>query len=62
MNEELRSTTPTIDIYIKLAQYPTLASKIRTRMREELFNRGIKDTGYHEIAFLWFSVHHFSFD
>ena len=41
MNEELRSKTPTIDIYIKLAQYPTLARSIRARMREELFRRGI---------------------
>ncbi|MAU00548.1 MAG: phosphoenolpyruvate synthase [Anaerolineaceae bacterium] len=37
----LRSITPTIDIYIKLAQYPTLAHDIRVRMREELFQRGI---------------------
>ena len=40
----LRTTTPTIDIYIKLAQYPILANKIRVRMREELFNRGIIST------------------
>ena len=37
----LRSITPAIDIYIKLAQYPILAEQIRARMREELFNRGI---------------------
>ncbi len=37
----LRSATPAIDVYIKLAQYPILADKIRTRMREELFQRGI---------------------
>jgi hypothetical protein len=37
----LRSITPTIDIYIKLAQYPILADDIRLRMREELFRRGI---------------------
>jgi hypothetical protein len=37
----LRSITPTIDIYIKLAQYPILADDIRLRMREELFSRGI---------------------
>ena len=37
----LRSVTPTIDIYIKLAQYPILADQIRIRMREELFRRGI---------------------
>lgn len=41
MEEPLRSKTPTIDIYIKLAQYPILASKIRARMREELFRRGV---------------------
>ncbi len=37
----LRSPTATIDIYIKLAQYPILADQIRLRMREELFRRGI---------------------
>ncbi|MDX1614993.1 MAG: PEP/pyruvate-binding domain-containing protein [Candidatus Promineifilaceae bacterium] len=41
MDEPLRSKTSTIDIYIKLAQYPILASKIRERMRQELFRRGI---------------------
>ena len=40
-NTPLRSITPTIDVYIKLAQYPILADKIRARMREELFQRGI---------------------
>ena len=39
----IRSITPTIDIYITLAQYPTLAHDIRVRMREELFQRGITD-------------------
>ena len=38
-----RSVTPAIDIYIRLAQYPVLADKIRSRMRQELFNRGIID-------------------
>ena len=37
----LRSPTPVIDIYIKLAQYPILADQIRLRMREELFRRGV---------------------
>ncbi len=37
----LRSTTPTIDVYIKLAQFPILSDRIRLRMREELFRRGI---------------------
>ncbi len=37
----IRSITPTIDIYIKLAQYPILSAKIRSRMRQELFRRGI---------------------
>jgi hypothetical protein len=41
MDEPLRSETSTIDIYIKLAQYPILAGKIRARMREEIFRRGI---------------------
>ncbi|MBX7252789.1 MAG: PEP/pyruvate-binding domain-containing protein [Candidatus Promineofilum sp.] len=36
-----RSATPTIDIYIKLAQYPMLADTIRQRMRQELFRRGV---------------------
>lgn len=39
----LRSITPTIDIYIRLAQYPVLADKIRARMRQELFKRGVID-------------------
>ena len=39
--QSLRSTTSTIDIYIKLAQYPILADRIRERMREEIFKRGI---------------------
>lgn len=42
-----RSATPTIDIYIKLARYPILADKIRARMRQELFRRGVID----EVAF-----------
>jgi hypothetical protein len=37
----LRSVTPAIDIYIRLAQYPILCDKIRIRMREELYRRGI---------------------
>lgn len=37
----LRSKTSTIDIYIKLAQYPILSDKIRERMRATLFSRGI---------------------
>jgi hypothetical protein len=39
----LRSVTPAIDIYIRLAQYPVLADKIRARMRQELFQRSIID-------------------
>ncbi|MBP9502505.1 MAG: hypothetical protein KBF17_10125 [Candidatus Promineofilum sp.] len=39
----LRTTTPTIDIYIKLAQYPILADRLRDRMRHELFARGLID-------------------
>lgn len=42
-SQSLRSTTSTIDIYIKLAQYPILADRIRERMREEIFKRGIVD-------------------
>lgn len=37
----LRSRTSTIDIYIKLAQYPILADSIRQKMRAEIFRRGI---------------------
>jgi hypothetical protein len=44
----LRSTTATIDIYIKLAQYPILADQIRLRMREELFWRGVISQGEFE--------------
>lgn len=48
MNASLRSKTSTIDIYIKLAQYPILADKIRARMREQLFLRGIVSEGEFE--------------
>lgn len=41
MDTPLRSTTSTIDIYIKLAQYPILSDEIRRRMREELYARGV---------------------
>ncbi len=44
-DQKLRTTTPAIDVYIKLAQYPILADRLRERMREELFNRGIIDKG-----------------
>ena len=37
----LRSVTPAIDIYIRLAQYPILSSRIRAQMRKELFQRGV---------------------
>ncbi|MDX1413047.1 MAG: PEP/pyruvate-binding domain-containing protein [Candidatus Promineifilaceae bacterium] len=39
--QPLRSVTPAIDIYIKLAQYPILADEIRMRMRKELYRRGV---------------------
>jgi hypothetical protein len=41
MDAPLRSKTSTIDIYIKLAQYPILADNIRARMRDEIFRRGV---------------------
>ena len=41
--QTLRSTTPAIDIYIKLSSYPILRDEVRTRMRDELFQRGILD-------------------
>jgi len=41
VSSQLRSITPAIDIYIKLAQYPVLADHIRLLMREELFTRGV---------------------
>ena len=37
----LRSTTPAIDICVKLAQYPIICHRVRLRMREEMFKRGI---------------------
>ncbi len=43
MSVPLRSKTSTIDIYIKLAQYPILAEKVRAKMREMLFAKGIVD-------------------
>ncbi len=47
----LRSVTPAIDIYIKLAQFPILSELIRKRMRKELFRRGIitKEVFEHEV-------------
>lgn len=39
--DDLRSVTPVIDTYIRLAQFPILSDKIRKRMRKELFRRGI---------------------
>ncbi len=38
-----RSITPTIDIYIRLANYPVMADRIRARMRQELYDRSIVD-------------------
>ncbi len=35
------STDRTLNIYLSLAQYPILSSKIRARMRRELFQRGV---------------------
>ena len=37
----IRTPTPTIGIYIRLAQFPILADRVRDRMRQELFQRGI---------------------
>jgi hypothetical protein len=42
-NLPLRSITPTIDIYIRLAQFPILSDQIRERMRQELYQRGFAD-------------------
>lgn len=39
--DPIRTKTFTLDIYIKLAQYPILADEIRERMRQELFKRGV---------------------
>ncbi|MEM7332424.1 MAG: PEP/pyruvate-binding domain-containing protein [Chloroflexota bacterium] len=36
-----RTTTPTIEIYVKLAQYPILSDQIRLQMRQEIFSRGV---------------------
>ena len=41
METPIRSKTSTIDIYVKLAQYPILADRIRDRMRDEIFRKGI---------------------
>ncbi len=35
------STDRTLNIYLSLAQYPILSSKIRARMRRDLFKRGV---------------------
>jgi hypothetical protein len=49
--DELRSATPAIDIYVRLAQYPILCDKIRQRMRQEMFRRGVisREAFYHEV-------------
>lgn len=41
LSPQIRSKTPTIDVYVKLAQYPVLSDTIRVKMREEMFRRGI---------------------
>src|SRR5512139_496524 len=35
------STDRTLNIYLSLAQYPILSTKIRARMRRDLFERGV---------------------
>jgi len=35
------STDRTLNIYLSLAQYPILSTKIRARMRRQLFERGV---------------------
>lgn len=49
--DKLRSVTPAIDTYIRLAQFPILSDGIRKRMRQELYRRGIvpKEKFYQEI-------------
>lgn len=42
-SKSVHTKTPTIEIYIRLAQYPILSDQIRLRMREELFSRGVID-------------------
>ncbi|MGB1249702.1 MAG: PEP/pyruvate-binding domain-containing protein, partial [Candidatus Promineifilaceae bacterium] len=41
LDHPIRSTTATVDIYIKLAQYPILSDKIRAQMRQALYERGV---------------------
>src|SRR5690606_39494246 len=41
MTLPLNSIDPAYRIYLTLAQYPTLRRRIRTKMRNELFERGI---------------------
>ena len=41
LDHPIRSTTATVDIYIKLAQYPILSDAIRKRMRQALYERGV---------------------
>lgn len=37
----IRTATPTIGIYVRLAQFPILADRVRDRMRQEIFQQGI---------------------
>lgn len=44
------STDRLLSIYLTLGQYPILASKIRSAMRQELFNRGVIEPAAFEAA------------
>ena len=43
MQSYSNSTDRLVSITLALGQYPILSEKIRARMREELFNRGVID-------------------
>lgn len=39
--QRLHTITPAIDVYVKLAQFPILADRVRERMRQELFRHAV---------------------
>ncbi|WP_374688823.1 PEP/pyruvate-binding domain-containing protein [Promineifilum sp.] len=41
--------TPAIDVYVKLAQFPILADRVRERMRQELFRFGVVEPDAFEL-------------
>jgi hypothetical protein len=41
MDYDIHNMPKVLSVYLKLSEYPILAHKIRERMRQELFARGV---------------------